>query len=94
MDLEEAVSKGRCVVTLAQRQSWSHILPLSNLSTLFLLGDAAGASLCLEQRVSGGTLGVLASASPASQSDAEPPRVSRQAGCCALTPSGWVTLWL
>lgn len=55
MAWEEAVSKGRCVVTVAQRRSWSHVLPLSDLLTLFFLGDIADASLCLEQRVWRGT---------------------------------------
>lgn len=39
MDLEEAVSKGQCIVTLAQQRSWSHILPLLDLSTLLILGE-------------------------------------------------------
>lgn len=52
--------------------------------------------------LAGHTLGVLAPAFAARQSDVEPPCVSRQAVYSGLyhtlsnplTPSGWVTLWL
>lgn len=55
MALEEAVSKGQCIVTLAQQQSRSNRMPLSDLLTLFLLGEITGTSLCLGQRVLQGT---------------------------------------
>lgn len=101
MALEEAVSKGLCVVTLAQQQSWSRILPLSDILTYFLLGEITDASLCLGRGLAGHTLDVLATGFPAIQSDVEPPRVSRQAVYSALhhslsnplALSGWVTLW-
>lgn len=97
MDLEETVSKGQCIVTLAQQQSWSHILSLSDLSTLWNLGELRGASCCPGQRLWQDTLWVLATVFPSTQRDVEPPCVSDRlcinspSATCSQTPN---SLWL
>lgn len=103
MSLEEAVSKGQCIVTAAQQQTWSQILPLRSNYPLCAAVNNRCQPLPSAERISWGTpLGGWATASPASHGISEPPHVSRQAVDSALhrtcsdtlTPSGWVTVWL
>lgn len=91
--LEEAVSKGRCVVALAQQQSWIHVLPLSDLSTLVLLGKITGARLCLGQEVLPGTPWVSCQRPSCKPEQWESPRASDRL-CVLPSASGSQSPWL
>lgn len=55
MSLEEAVSKGQCIVTAAQQQTWSQILPLRSNYPLCAAVNNRCQPLPSAERISWGT---------------------------------------
>lgn len=92
MALEEAVSKGRCVVRRSSRDGATF-----SLSQIYLSPREHHRCqpLPTAKNVAGHTLSAQAGVFPTKQSDAEPLCVSRETQALRATHSLWlITLWL